>query len=207
MTQTLSRGLAILGRLYRPIGGQVALSQVDMGTPIQIVHDASREVELLSYQTGRTDGGFFWITERDQHAGVGALGSQWNPWEYLVGEWSVPQERSLWLMDAHVAYNVSGVLVSAALTIGAPLKGFNSYMPRGIVQFWDGPGYQATDPQTAAFSFFGSPQISNPYPIQILGEAESGILATRSEVTAAADVIFSALMWVGPPGITPPGMR
>lgn len=72
MAQFLNRPLKVLDRIYRFVGQVTATDKLDLASPVQLVHDVSREADSFSGFMGDPNGnGFFTVESQVTAAGAG----------------------------------------------------------------------------------------------------------------------------------------
>lgn len=203
MARALSRALTILGRLYRPEGGQAAITNVDMDTPLQFVHDVSREAELSSVLTGNLYGSLWALAESRTHAGAGSLqGTELDPYASLQQDWGIQPITDwwIWLMGVQTYATAAGVFDQGTVSISYTndYPGINGSNYLLVANHTD-----AIQSNTAVFLGYAT----NPVPCQlpVLIPAGGGI-NYRSTALAAGDMAAVYFLWAGLVGVYPPGM-
>ena len=213
--------LQVLDRIYRFTGAVKSSSVLDLQAPIQLVHDTSREAELEGYGIDR--GLSVMATWGVNHAGASTERYVIDPYFAVAATYPIdpnidlkPDEFDLWLL--------SFAVVSSAATQPATRFDF------GYVINGDLPPYSSQS--VPAVFFHGHAGASDVTYISnyagtgnvyVLGEdltvvqppkaslpfrfPHRGRVGIVSVSTGACDVFVNCLLWVGPRGCTPPGMR
>jgi len=208
------RVFGALNRLYAFAGGRTAPDSVELTSPVQLVHDVSREVEL--------DAGFvftngYWTYQYSWEEGVSSDRVPRNIYydfvnrtDINIGQELTEDDISVWLIDMIVRSQDSASLqyfnVSVNYDDGSHGIVHHQYQIIQPVFEW------VTGGATGDYSRFDYQQdltvLHNgltrvPFPMPLFNGAR--LISTAQG--AGDEVCFTALLWAGMKGTTPPGMR
>lgn len=212
-----NRVLQSLDRIYKIVGKQ-APNSIETSPPITLVHDVSREAGLGAGLGNHY--GYFWD---DHEISAAMAGTEWD-WETpgsriesgFIFEEAPPSLDSLWLW--HIACGISSDLavgtqltgVRVALTWPPGESGmdgrrlFPLLVAEGVTAFGDagtlGGDANVAFNNGAAEDFFY--YYDRPVPMAI-----HSTYTIRTTWSGSGSQYFWHLNWIGPRGVTPPGMR
>lgn len=127
MAKYVGRPLKALDRLYKFIEGLVTNSTVDLASPIQLVHDVSRNADFQNIEGkfgGLSSRGspYFTINIDNVHAGasivvasIGIYSNQSPTW--ALSDWDAPDGKveTVWILGAYVnatAFNIDEAMIA-----------------------------------------------------------------------------------------------
>lgn len=204
MASFWSQALQLIGDLYRPNGGARFPDQIDLSSPINVVHDVSREIELGTIRTDPKTAGYFSVTKTHVHAGADVAVSDIDPYDSLLPTWGIPGERWIWLAwygyTATAAQIADAELVVGVPTLGEATKAGDILVGRGDDSITINPFSNTETIACQTIPKNAGAQL--PFPV-----FEGGGLGYRSSSLAACSITLSALLWVGPVGVYPPSVR
>lgn len=230
-SRILAAPLRLLQRLYRFKGQLVAPLDVELGLPVQFVHDISRQAELGTY-TGRESGvdaiesPFFTINVDNVHAAGGELRQQIGIYSNQTTAWALgtwvppdPDQETVWVLGAWGSIDVGGSPLTEAYIAHdfLPKAGAGSGVaPWGLI--WTARGLTAaalTDGQNLLLRGLGSvaddPEVARmmvPTPFPISNKVNAlPVLEFVSETSALATVDFFVQCIRLPVGVFPPRLR
>lgn len=199
----LRKVLQSLDRTYRFEGADKAPSQLEIGLPIQLVHDVSREAAL-----GEAGMGFTISGNDDVHVGAGTVESLSDPYQNLMFYYggTTNQDILVWLIDCWCTTSAS-ILSSARLSVGYVPWGSLIVRRDRLIRRWAGAEgiydqnvAPATFPYAGLINNNGVPDTTMPMPI-----FPGSTMRQQTTVTGAGTVRVEGLFWFGPIGTTPPG--
>lgn len=220
MSSPVSTGvLRIIRRIYSlGASGVGAVERLDEASPIQFVHDVSRQAELGA--AASQDGGYWLNQAQHAHVGAGTLNSHHLIWanlaNFLLGSADL-NDLDLWLLESVLHLDTNVLTVSNVGLLGEP-PGKVGAFPRysKLISTWKGgtPLYQGSAGTTLYQGYTASNlAVSQDYvrrPFRIFRDTSTTLsrpqITFHSVVTGAATLTFSQLFWVGPRGSGPPGM-
>ena len=203
MAKFRKRALELLGALYdfdSPLRG---LDGFSLESPIQPVHDVSREAELGL-------GGIWVAAAKQQHVGAGALddqisidaGSGTSPW--TNGFEFDPSEQDAWILGCFGYVSDATDFANARISIAFPTQFIGPYdgtVGSGLRRLYAYGSEVKTD------SIRWNPEpTSMPYPLALRGNVGDIILRSDSGGATAFDAVLGVMLWAGPRGVYPPGM-
>lgn len=203
MARFLQKVLASLDRTYRFDSALRATDQVELGLPIQLVHDVSREASR-----GLAAMGFFISGNDDVHGGAGTIESSWNPYDEVTAMYgaATSQDLLVWLVDCWGAVS-SDVLTNAELSVGyVPWTEMIVRRDR-IIRRWNGSAGiydQNVAPATLArgLVMLAAEQVNPTLPTPIF---PGSTMRQQTVMSGAGTVRIEGLFWVGAIGTVPPG--
>lgn len=205
MAGFFSQALQLIGDLYRPNGGARFPDQIDLASPISVVHDVSREIELGTVVTDPLTAGFFQVGQDNVHVGATTMVATVPVYTNLASTWGIPGERWVWLMYAW-ASGLTADMTSAQLSMSIPDIGASLALRDVMLTEFSAP-VEFHDVTTNAFEFALQPNTRNPgfmqRPVPIFPEASLG---WRTVSSAATTMRLTTVCWVGPQGVYPPGL-
>lgn len=211
MAQIGNSVLRVLNRLYSFVGGVQGVQNMDLLSPVTVVHDVSREAELGSDLTPFL--GFHVLTQQLNHAGADTQRAATDPFTQVATYGAIPDhDISLWLLDCTIypSTNAIGVVYCALFqSLQYPGVGAAGYYPSKVIRVADdqagvanfaggGTAYQGITANTA---FHAVDQIRDPILIH-----PGSRFTTASTSTGAMALIVHWFLWAGRRGTTPPGM-
>ena len=206
MADFLNRPLSVVSRLFQFRGAATIRSSFDVGTPIQPVHDVSREAELGT--RGQAQNGYLELGQTITHVGVGTLFFTSDVYALFdsIFEFSDFASQSnrkdrLWLLGLFATTEDVADFASAASGIlyQDPTREY-------LLARWDTAvnGFTAVGNAPLIGTDLINPKPSFPifFPPGSLWDSTS----VADNVGTTVTRIFSR-WWAGPQGVTPPGMR
>lgn len=214
MSDFLARILGVVPRIYNFPSGDQGIQDMELGLPIQRVHDVSREAELGAGY-GRNNG-YVMLHQINPHVGASTERSWINPLSACVAAGIIPQDQLstswCWILGAAVnttAGNLSEATVGLIKDQAAP--GIGSWgaveyaLPIVHVDEVLSMSDQASVGNLTAYVGSKNDAFGPPAPPHPMFEWDS--LSFRSITTGANEVLFLLPLWVGPIGCTPAGFR
>lgn len=212
-----SRALQAVNRVFRLVeGDDHVTSRLDTSAPLQLVHDVGPDA---AYGAGITNqSGWHILQTRMTPAGAATTYAQTDPWAEALN-WTerslLPLEENIevWWYDTFVFYQAA----SEGLTEFQETLYYPTTFP-GV----DNAGVTA---QAMWVSIAGQELVDNPAAGgdgKIIVPLKAGMMQLaprplrmpfgseiqdRAVTTVAATIDISRLMWAGPRGVLPPGMR
>lgn len=215
MTDFNARPLGVLERIYRFVGGLPDnIRSVELGLPIQRVHDVSREVELGS-GFDRAEG-WYLLRQRIVHSGATTERVTLNLYDFISPfEPFRADQYTAWVMDVSFYHLLPGTIsfISVALTLpdtypGATAGPFAANPSNTRLIFFGNKTVQISNDAAVGDSIAVIPDNTNPQHILFPIHTTSGsILLFRETSTEAMEGYTTILLWVGALGVTPPGMQ
>ena len=200
-----TEALASLATSYRVEGGQVPVRSVDLDSPVQLVHDVHRLVEIGQSQSAYA--GFFNVSISNTHTvpGETVSGSQvtgptaafWNTLGLnAASSW-------LWLLEATT-------IIGAALTVTEAMVAIQQFVFTGAFTTHQRLLWRATATTTTAPVSGGSRALipSLDYIVQrpVLVSPGATIWWTTTASGAAVNAQVNLQLWAGPKFVLPPGL-
>lgn len=198
MAEILSSPLKVLDRLYRFVAYS-GPRQVELGLPIQLVHDVSRSAEL-----GREGMGYFIAGQDSNHAGAGVIESTFDPYTHIPN--LIPNSAEHWAwMVAGWGTASTALMTQASLALGyAPVGNYIVRRDRPLLM-WDSTTTiydQAVAPANHPYALLLNdtrtpmlhPVLFPPGSLARITSTASGVVVSRIE----------GLFWYGPMGSLPP---
>jgi len=217
-----NRPLAVLQNIYDFVGDFLSLSDVAIETPIQWVHDVSRESELGAASENGGLGGFWVATVAQAHVALGSIvdgiGLYTTPgttafqgtyrvenddWVWLISSWGVTTDASVF------GTAIVNVFAGALLPLNGITDGGGGLVPQGrVAAFWDEanalPLMQGAT-RRVLLRTDGSSNEHAPILIPRRRATTATDLEIASAATDAITVTISCLIWKGKIGTFPPG--
>lgn len=197
MTSFTARPLGVLDRIYRFVGGLRGNSDLDLLSPIQLVHDVARQSELGS--------GDLWVLSATQvHVGAGSITSTVDPWAPVapVNGYLAADDEDIWVyrcdgvLRAGAGVNIGGAIVQVIHT--SQIRGNDvSTVPRTLVWVGSSGSTQNGNTTTQTVSPDGPPVRMRKGDVLWLTSTETGGVGITYEM--------NVMVWKGPRGTTPPG--
>jgi len=214
-----ARVLGILDRIYRFTAAKTYTDQLDLSSPIQLVHDVHREAELgtgIGIYDGFVNLGSWGVnhpggnTQRyviDPYVSILAGASPVDPVKQYVAD-----DIDAWLMSFQVISDTSNQ-PATAFRFGWIVDDMSPYATESMpVYFFEGNGTTANATNYAGTGTIALLQkepcdTAVPYitPLPFLFP-HTGRVSIASVSTAACNVFVHALLWVGARGTSPPGV-
>lgn len=222
MTEFNAKPLGILDRLYRFVGGLTGVNKVALRSPIQLVHDVSREAEIAR--------GFYFmqsaeITVVSAPATIGRsslnldteIFGNVGP-ETRLAELGIPKiEAAAWLLGISGEVPSADIGAFVACTAGVQKGGPNHVRDESYIVFHANGALQ-TDPLesggTIQLAFVDAASVSHPtthmnqlgFPIFMPQGEPNTLIRFLVEGDGVADtrVNWSTLWWIGPADSYPP---
>jgi len=215
MAEFRNRVLSILDRIYSFTAAKTYTDKLDLNSPMQLVHDVSREAELGS-SWGRF-GGYAIANGATTHAGAGTeywvLDAYYPFWNGGVLDPIVnpgENEMDVWVLGIQLQTTAA----PNEVTVGWMTQSIPPAAAGGLNTFvW----FRATSTTTYATNWGGTGNVlilcnegtdqepaHNPFPFRM---PHGSRFWMRTNTGAAATITLSILAWVGRPGTAPPGMR
>lgn len=218
MPRFYRRVLRALDDIYSVIGGApVAPTSIDTATPLQLVHDVSREAEISS-GAGPFDGFFHagWRCEVGAGGnptydtgslyGPAAGGVNWDPdytsqWVWLMKLWAAVQQDG----------NQGNFSDCQFFWFGQSLQGIGPGSVSAIqpeLLFHSATRIGRPSTLRPASGYYGvQPAYETAYPrLMIPLSPDADTFQMVASGTGAVNVNGGALLWLGPRGVLPPGM-
>ena len=216
----LSRVLQVFQRVYQTSGNRQVPSLVDIDTPVTPVHDLSREAELGSGY-GRFNGFATLSTNVVHGPGVTDEFAAQTPYATLLEAATQisrrPRSQSwVWLMSCQVLAadpaNLVGAWISAEMGPSLPELSTETHF-----LVWASGNRTQLDLPVQLGGFI--PSVNNAptnFEMQGVGPVnrlpillpeEGSVIQLASQASAVATITFDCLYWLGPRGVTPPGVR
>jgi len=216
MARFLYKPLGVLDRLYNLVGKQ-APNQVDVESPIALVHDVSRDAGLSSGFGNQ--GGYFWLQDNTHvHVGNDRLFSVMTPWGYIAAgfmtEGRKPNMEDVWMW--HISSfisttdptKVTEASIAVVLQAGQTGRTNDIYKPlQDVTTGWGDYGNEAHDDRV----YLG---LSEDQTASMRVDERPFYLPKDSTYTfhsktsdGPCSFQFDIQGWVGPKGVPPPGMR
>jgi len=213
MADFRARVLGVLDRIYKFTSSKTYTSKLDLNSPIQLVHDVSREAELGG-DLGRFGG---WVLMGSTYAHVGASteNAVFEPYANMVIAGNLTpypiteDEIDIWLFDLAVRFDAEN-LTQCTAAIAYP-----AMEPRAVTAEF--PLFYTTQDNFFFTDYAGSADVrlgvdSNTqrvyaqtnYPRYIPHGAR---ISLRSISTGAMGIDWFFFGWVGKAGTQPPGRR
>lgn len=205
-----SRSLEVLDRLYDFVGGTRRMDTFDLAGSVQPVHDMSREAELGS--RGVRQGGFIYIgdtltnatmgvttifTSRDIYASLDSVG--------VLQDFSSRLHR-LWLMDVFGSVDDTGV--TNFTEAGAAIKYQDPAVRLQFLRHWDGvTASVASGEDHPMVQIEASLPFQRTRPLYLPFGGTPTLLQANAISSDDCTARVHWLLWAGPIGTTPPGMR
>ncbi len=194
MTRFRNKPLQALDGIYRFIGGQRGSGEVDLDSPVAVVHDVSSQ-SMVGAGAG-PEYGHFTVGFTVTHAGGGSLFADTDPYAALTAldpRYTVQNAR-IWILASNIAEIVADISM-ATNWLRYPV---NTAAFPSIVNLPVCSGVQ--------FNTFGDILFQRTTPIAFpLMVPVGGLLAVGSTGAAAADESeHSFVCWAGPIGAYPP---
>ena len=202
-----NRPLGVLDRLYNLVGKQTP-TQVEVDTPVQLVHDLSREAELSGL--GRQLGYASQVMIANTHGAANTQYGVIDVYDQVLSGFdpNIGADHasliSVWLIWWSVYYTANFTRAAVALSIPA-----NSLPPATAETIYPlGYGSTGATYGTAASGndniMLGDNRLWCRYPFFIPQGAD---MTLRSESSGAATIGLRGLFWIGVRGATCPGCR
>lgn len=219
MTRYLSVVLKNLEKVYRFTSSQLtAPEEIELGVPIQLVHDVSRDSKFGS-GAGQNEG--YWILHAaNTHTVPGTLTfaiTPTDPTNRLNGFPAYdPDKFQLWVMRGwmdvtSLTQSDSGVIFlnHASSSIG-PTGAATAQVARDNIIWVRGTVETATlgFPTGASSAVPQSQSLFNPIPLLQRNDGAAATIGFSSTADGAGNVAydFNVLFWLGRRGATPPGL-
>lgn len=207
-TRFLSRGVSILDRVYRFVGGQVFTDRFALRSAIQPVHDLSRMAELHSQLDAF--GGLVWPAVTLEHAAADTRDGTYDPFgaTQTIPAWpgnsaglEVPTDAWAWLLALGVVHDVATDPV-VNVSVAYPAAGGSGLaLDLPIARF--GQPTRSFNASVADLVEFSDPPTLTRLPVPILN---GGAVRVRSVSAAAGTSQTNLVIWVGKTGTYPPGL-
>lgn len=209
MARLLTRSLDLLGRVFRLPSGLQSLGNIDLDAPIQPVLDISRWGERGAIETSRLTGGFFHVGQDNTHPAADTQSNTVNPYASLNDSWGIDGERWVWLMYAAVQSTTAAGFTAAYLTANLPVIPTAMIGRDFMLGAWQGAVSVSAVSSTLAGAGVGAAGFTHPdqmVPNRPFPLFPGSTMTFRSLSSAALTVRLSAICWVGPTGVYPPGL-
>jgi hypothetical protein len=210
VARIFARALKLLDRLYEfPGDAQSAPLEFSTESPVQPVHDVSREVELGAIVTNPGAAGIFSLDQDNVHAGGDNIQSFIDPYGTLDATWGKVGARWIWMLryGATCTLASGGAGSSARLSLGVLALGNALVLRDYLIALWGSSTAQlikASGSLPAAMTLVGT-QSGMPLPIPLPPNCQLGWY-TDATAAAPGTMRISMLCWIGPYGVYPPGM-
>lgn len=202
--------LRILNRLYRfGSGGPQGTDTLDLTSPIQLVHDVSREAELGSGKD--LEGGYFFIPYSVTHAGAGSVNEEITPATALgnVAE-TAGEDLDVWILEVLTHDNLNVIsLLTVDLIFPSTFPGLTpgaGYTPVLPIYIQSGTT-EVCAPGAGGYLYAGVGTAAVRSALPVRYPSVGATIGIRSTVTGATAFDLFLLCWVAPKGTTPPGVR
>jgi len=213
MARFNARPLRVLDAIYNFVGGLGNLSQFGLEGQIQPVHDCSREAELAS-GLGRF-GGFYTIVAKHAHTATGGITTTFNVYN---------PSGTHTFQNGLSADELANMWVWVGKVWGAMVAG----TPSSFDYAWGGvgtpPGMQGLESETglttpampliyldgitsggAGENHLTSTVAPEVLPVLVPKGGSLVLMSASNGGVTAITIEMSALVWIGPVGVMPPG--
>jgi len=205
----LARALVVLDRLYNFPGGTRGLTEFDLASPIQPVHDLSREVELGS--RGAVDGGYLRIgvTLENATAGAATIEATQNFYDLFdsITQFSEFRTRDhrLWLVEVYGTVDAVNSGNWTNVRCGRRIDPGGTNRMKQIFQ----ADTLLNSPESGGGIPVGNVDASDRLtPLMFVPDLIQPGTLYKSAATSIDDSIarINFTLWAGPIGTTPPGL-
>lgn len=209
MSSFRTSALSLLNRLYRFSTARIAPEAVELMVPIQLVHDVSRELELVNSEFAHH--GLVSTTISTTHAAGEAKETEWDPFsptESLWGGGEVPSDLWMWPLALGIVSS-EGDFSSAQVSVALPAVGVAMEAMDVLIMATDtARQINAVDATLIDATFeTGEPAIQTPLRVPIIQGpgGTRGTLRVRHVSGAAGTIQTNVILWLGRVGTFPPG--
>lgn len=210
MAKFNSRSLQVMDRILRFVGGSRPGREMDLASPIVRVFDVSREAEIGSgYGAGS---GYAIVSRENTHAGAGDEYGPIDVFSVLTTMGVIPAEKAgdtwVWLLALTGETSSVSNLSNMRLAVSPP----SSWPPSSYADQKYFPLQSFTDMLLFCSVAAGDVKVpwevpTNPIPIFPLPLVYGSFFTIRTTASAACTATAHFLVWVGPIGVSPPGLR
>ena len=213
MAKILKPVLRLLERLYSFPGAQAgAPVDIDIGLPIQVVHDVSRMSELGNASIVRASHGYWLASSTQSHSGAGGLTENLNLITPAVASegWKMVEETHwAWVVDVWGLSSAQSTFTSAQVLIDNVTNDFfigpSTDQPDSVERLlWRSVSVVTDGTPVKNVLIPLTPPLAN-FPALVLSPQDG--LEFQSKASGAVAITENVLLWVGLRGTFPPGYR
>lgn len=212
MAEFSGKPLGILDRIYRFVGSLRGVNTMELGTPIQLVHDVSRQAELGVQVT--PDDGYFALQWQAVHAAANTQTTNVDAYSsaaLTVGGIQTNLDFIFWILGfgAHrTTVNAHVSTVALNYPSNWPGTAYPATATSRLVGFHNGAGqliYTAGGAVLTGWTNLANvtPPQEIPYPVRVPRGSSIGFHSVSAGINTVTHTLYC---WAGPRGAGPPGM-